>query len=84
MLTALKVGFIAVGGYTVIHKVAGWLAASPWIQQHVPPWVTGSLMFLAALFGSDALKKAEAAGDAAVAAKPPTGLAGSDGVKEVE
>lgn len=83
MITALKVGMLAVGGYNIIHKLAGWIGESVWFQQHAPAWLQGVLKMAAAMFGSDALAKATAAGDAAVAAQPPTGMAGDAGVKEI-
>lgn len=80
ILTALKVGAVAVGGFTVVHKAAGWLVA--WGK--LPAWAVAMLRALTMLVGSNATKKARAAGDAAVAAKPPTGLAGDDTIREVE
>ncbi len=79
-LTALKVGALAIGGYTIVHKVVGWLAA--WDK--VPAWAMSALKLVAMMVGSNAIKKAEAAGTVAVANNPPTGLAGDSSVQEVE
>ncbi len=79
LLTALKVGAAAIGGYTIIHKVLGWLTA--WGK--LPPWMMMILSALGALVGSDALTKATAAGEAAVIADPPKGMAGDDKIVEV-
>jgi ABC-type arginine transport system permease subunit len=79
-LTALKVGIGAIGGYTAIHKLLGWLAA--WDK--MPAWAMSALRLLAMLIGSNAIKQAEAAGQAAVEAKPSTGLAGDTKITEVE
>lgn len=79
-LTALKVGVTAIGGYTVIHKAVGWLAG--WDK--MPAWATAGLRLLAMMVGSNAVKKAEAAGAAAVAADPPKGMAAGDKIVEVE
>ena len=80
MLTALKIGAAAIGGYTAIHKVVTWLAA--W--DALPPWAMPLLKMLAMLVGSNAIAKAEAAGQKAVAENPPSGMAGSDKIVEVE
>lgn len=79
-LTALKIGAAAIGGYTAIHKVASWLLA--WGK--LPPWAVSILRMTTLLVGSNAVAKAEAAGAAAVVAKPSTGMAGSITVKEIE
>jgi len=79
-LTALKIGAVAIGGYTAIHKVVGWLAA--WGK--LPAWVLPVLKLLASLVGSSAIKKAEAAGAKAVAADPPKGMKGDSAIVEVE
>lgn len=80
---AFKVGALAIGGYTVIHKIAGWLEESEWLAKRAP-WVRALLKMTSGLFGSDAIKKAEKAGDDAVAAQPPTGMAGGEDIVEVE
>jgi hypothetical protein len=77
LATAAKVGLGAIGGYTILHKVLGWLAG--W--KALPAWLTPILALVAKLIGSDAVAqqveaKATAAGDAAVAAKPSQGVAG--------
>lgn len=79
-LTALKIGVTAIGGYTVLHKIVGWMTA--WGK--LPAWAMSALRLVAMMIGSNAIKKAEAAGTAAVIANPPTGVAGSNEVKEVE
>ncbi len=80
LATAAKIGLGAVGGYTIIHKIAGWLIA--WDK--LPSWAVTVLRMATMLIGSSAVKKAEAAGQAAVVAKPPTGMAGTTTVTEVE
>lgn len=77
---AVKIAGAAIGGYTVIHKVAQALVA--WGK--LPPWAAAALKLITALVGSNAVKKAEAAGDKAVAADPPKGMAGDDKIVEVE
>jgi hypothetical protein len=79
-LTALKIGVAAIGGYTVMHKIVGWLAA--WDK--LPPWAMSTLRLVAMMVGSNAIAKAEAAGAAAVAETPPKGMAGDDKIIEVE
>ena len=79
-LTALKVGVAAIGGYTIVHKIVGWLAG--WSK--MPAWATAILKMIAMMVGSNALAKASAAGAAAVAAQPPIGFAGNDKIVEVE
>ncbi len=80
ILTALKIGATAVGGYTVVHKLASWLLATG----KMPSWAAAGLRMIAMLVGSSAAAKAAAAGDAAVAASPPKGMAGDDKIVEVE
>ena len=70
LLTATKVGAVAIGGFTILHKVIGWLVA--WDKLPVP--VAAILKIIAALIGSSAVKRAEAAGRAAVAASPAPGM----------
>lgn len=79
-LTALKIGVAAIGGYNIIHKVLGWLAA--WGK--LPAWTLPILKLAATLVGSKAIAKAEKLGDKAVAKSPPTGMSGGDKVVEVE
>lgn len=78
--TAVKIGVAAIGGYTVVHKIVGWL--STWDK--MPAWLTPILKLLATVVGSNAVSKAEAAGAAAVANDPPKGMVGTDTVHEVE
>ncbi len=79
-LTAAKIGIAAVGGYTLVHKVVGWLAS--WGK--MPAWAMSALRLAAMMVGSNAVAKAEAAGAAAVAAKPPTGMTGDSKIVEIE
>lgn len=79
-LTAMKIGAAAIGGYTVVHKVVGWLAA--WGKLPAPAMAV--LRLLAMMVGSGAVRKAEAAGTAAVVAKPPTGMTGDGKIVEIE
>lgn len=79
-MTAVKIGAAAIGGYTAIHKLVGWMAS--WGK--LPPWAMSALRLLSFAVGSNAIAKAEAAGAAAVAAKPPTGMAGDNKITEVE
>lgn len=81
---AFHVGIIAIGGYTVIHKVAQWIEQTKWYQTKAPAWLKTILSFSTSIFGSDALKKAKDAGDAAVKANPPKGAAGGEDIVEVE
>lgn len=78
--TAAKIGLVAIGGYNVLHKVLGWLA--DW--KAMPTWLQPILKLVSSLVGSDAIAKAQKAGDEAVAAKPSTGLADGATVKEIE
>lgn len=68
--TATKVAIVAAGGFNILHKLIGALVA--WGK--LPAWATSILKVVAALIGSSAVKKAEAAGSAAVAAAPAPGL----------
>ncbi len=79
-LTAMKIGAAAIGGYTIVHKIVGWLAA--WGKLPAPAMM--ALRFVAMMMGSNAVAKAEAAGDKAVATKPPTGMTGDDKIVEIE
>ncbi len=79
LATAAKVGAAAIGGFTVLHKVIGWLMA--WDK--LPAWLKPVLTIVATVIGSSAVKKAEDAGDAAVAAHPAPGMA-PDKMREVE
>lgn len=80
MATAGKVGLGAIGGWTILHKVLGWLA--DW--KAMPSWLRALLALVGSVIGSDAITKAQAAGDAAVKASPATGLADGAVVKEIE
>ncbi len=78
--TAAKIGIAAVGGYTLIHKLAGWLIA--WDK--LPAWAVSLLRIATTFIGSSAVAKAEAAGAAAAATATPTGMAGGASITEVE
>ena len=78
--TAFKVAAAAIGGWTILHKVAGWLVA--WGK--LPAWATSILSLITMLIGSDAVTKAESAGDAAVVATPAPGMAAGGTPTEVE
>jgi hypothetical protein len=83
LLTALKVGIFAIGGWGLLNKLLNALAA--WSK--TPAWLKPILSIVAALVGSSAalkIKQAEAAGDAAVGSSPPSGMAGSGKIREVE
>lgn len=79
-LTALKVGVAAIGGYNILHKLATWAIASG----KLPAWALPILTLVTKLIGSNAVEKAQADGDKAVAADPPKGMTGGDKVIEVE
>jgi hypothetical protein len=79
-LTALKIAVVAIGGYQLVHRIVGWLAA--W--DVLPAWVTPLLKLIAMTVGSKAIAKAEAAGAKAVETTPPTGMSGDDKIIEVE
>lgn len=74
-LTALKIGVVAIGGYSVIHKFATWAASTNWFKQHAPTWLVSLTSLVLTLIGSNAIAKAEAAGQAAVDASPSPGAA---------
>lgn len=77
---AAKVGALAIGGWNILHKVIGWLVA--WDK--LPGWAKSILALVASFIGSSAVKKAEEAGAAAVAANPAPGMAAGDKPREVE
>lgn len=71
--TALKVATAAAGGYSLAKELLGALAPK------LPAWAQPIVALVRALFdrpAADAEAKADAAGDAAVAKKPSTGVAG--------
>ncbi len=68
--TATKIGAAAIGGFTALHKLIGWLMT--WDK--LPGWLKSILGVIAMVIGSSAVTKAEAAGDAAVAANPAPGM----------
>lgn len=80
-LTSLKVSIVAAGGFTLIKELA--VPALRWIESKAPafarPYIGPLFNVLCNLFegrGTAAIAKAEAAGKAAVTAKPAPGLAG--------
>lgn len=77
---AAKVGALAIGGWNILHKVIGWLVG--WSK--LPGWAKSVLGLVASLIGSSAVKKAEEAGAAAVAANPAPGMTGDGKPREVE
>lgn len=83
LLTAGKVGVVAIGGYTVIHKAAVWIASSAWFLTKAPAWLKSVVSLVLAMIGSNAIAKAEKAGRDAVGAAPGRGLAGDAAVREV-
>ena len=78
--TSLLVGVTAVGGYEVLlHLLAGPVLAK--IETKLPAWMQPIVGLLLGVFNKDsgnaqALAKAQAAGQAAVAANPAPGVAG--------
>lgn len=83
-LVALKVAIGAAGGFTLIKELA--VPVLRWIESKVPafakPWVKPLFDLLCSLFekpGAAAIAKAEAAGKAAVEAKPARGIKGVAG-----
>lgn len=78
--TAAKVGALAIGGWNILHKIIGWLTG--WSK--LPAWAKSILGLVASLIGSSAVKKAEEAGDKAVAANPPPGMSAGGTPREVE
>lgn len=71
--TALLVGVAAIGAWRAIHAVATWMVATEFYKSKVPAWVQSIVTMVLALVGSNAIAKAEAAGQKAVDAKPATG-----------
>jgi hypothetical protein len=74
-LTALKIGAAAIGGYTALHTFAKWFAQTKWFNEHAPEWLKMIAKYGLMVIGSNAISKAEAAGQAAVEAKPSEGAA---------
>lgn len=73
--TAFKVAIVAAGGYSILHKLATALTHTAWFQLKAPAWLKTALAFIMMIIGSNAVAKAEAAGDAAVKANPAPGAA---------
>lgn len=84
-LAALKVALGAAGGFAALHKLASALVATGWYQAKAPAWLKSVVALLLSLIGSSAIKKADAAGDAAVKASPAQGVAAVTGpASEIE
>lgn len=79
MLAALKVGFFAVGGWMMIHKIATVLVGTKFWNEKMPSLVKHLVTAALNLIGSSAIKKAEKSGQDAVDASPPTGADGAAG-----
>lgn len=79
-VAAAKVGVGAIGIWNVLHKVIGWLMG--WSK--LPGWAKSILSVVASFIGSSAVKKAEEAGDKAVAANPAPGMSAGGKPREVE
>lgn len=77
---AAKIGVFAIGGWNVLHKVIGWLMG--WSK--LPAWAKTILGLVASIIGSSAVKKAEEASAAAVAANPAPGMNAGGKPREVE
>lgn len=80
-MMSAKIAFAAVGGWMIIHKVATWAVATEFYKTKVPAWIQSIIGGALALIGSNAVKKAEDAGNAAVAANPATGATNGDFTK---
>lgn len=82
--TALGIGAVAIGGYSVLRKlVVDRLMASKWYAT-APGWVKTILSLLTVLGAKpDPVGEAAKAGDAAVAAAPAPGVAGIVGAPTV-
>lgn len=76
-LAAVKVALTAAGGYSLIkHLAIDPLLASTWYATKAPSWLKLIVSVVAYVFTRpSATAKAEAAGAAAVKAKPATGAA---------
>jgi hypothetical protein len=72
-LTALKIGFAAVGGFVAIHKLATWMISTSFWNEKMPASVKMAVSFLLGVIGSSAIARAAKAGEAALEAKPSTG-----------
>jgi hypothetical protein len=83
--TSAKVAAAASGGYTLVKRIGGALIGYASARGWIPGWANVALMFVLKMFqprGEAAVKKAEAAGNAAVMAKPSAGLSGPSGELE--
>lgn len=69
------VALAAIGGWMILHKLATELTATKWYAGKAPAWLKALLAFVLSIVGSSAAvkAKAEAAGEAAVAANPAPG-----------
>lgn len=69
-----KVAITAIGGFVALHKMATAFTATTWWKEKAPSWLRFAVELVLKLIGSSAADKAKAAGDAAVKAKPATGM----------
>lgn len=76
--TALLVAVTAIGAWRALHSLATWAVATEFYKSKVPAWAQSLVAALLALIGSNAIAKANAAGQKAVDAKPATGAASDD------
>lgn len=79
LTAALKVGFFGVGGWMILHRIAQALVKTKFWNERMPAPVKAAVAFVLRLIGSSAISKAEAAGQKAVEANPPTGAANPAG-----
>lgn len=73
-VAGLKVALAAIGGFVALHKMATAFTATKWWREKCPASVRFAVELVLKLIGSSAADKAKAAGDAAVKAKPSTGM----------
>lgn len=71
--TALWIGVAAIGAWKAVHTLATWAVSTNFYKTKVPASVQAIVAFVLGLLGSNAIAKAEAAGQKAVDAKPATG-----------
>lgn len=68
--TSLKVGIGAIGGYHALSAILDWLNTF----EKMPGWAKTAIGVVSAIIGRSAVRKAEEAGAAAVAANPGSGM----------
>ncbi len=76
--TALLVAVAAIGTWRAVHEIATWFIGTAFYKNSVPAWAKSLIELALSLIGSNAVDKAEAAGQAAVEAKPATGATPDD------